>query len=89
MVTKPRTVSAAIEPMSLSEIRDRLELFREFNVKSAAFYGPHLTEVVFDRPATAEEPLVPPDLGGEGEPDAADALSRLASRGEKRLNREE
>ncbi len=88
MATKPRAVSAAIEPMSLSEIRDRLELFREFNVKSAAFYGPHLTEVVFDRPAAAED-MVPPDLGGEEEPDAVGALSRLVSRGEKRLNREE
>jgi hypothetical protein len=88
MPTKPRAVSAAIEPMSLSDIRQRLELFREFGVKSAAFYGPHLTEVVF-APTVAETGEEPADMGTNEPEQAVDALTRLASRGEKRLNREE
>jgi hypothetical protein len=88
MATKPRAVSAAIEPMTLAAIRERLELFREFGVKSAAFYGPHLTEVVF-APTVAETGEEPTDMGANEPEQAVDALTRLASRGEKRLNREE
>jgi hypothetical protein len=89
MPTKPRAVSAAIEPMSLDAIRERLELFREFGVKSAAFYGPHLTEVVFAAQAVAETGEEPTEMGANEPEQAVDALTRLASRGEKRLNREE
>jgi hypothetical protein len=74
--------------MPLEQIRQRLELFREFGVTRAAFYGHHLTEIEF-------APRLP-DLGGDdtepvpgNEPEEQTALSRLANRGSPRLNREQ
>lgn len=85
MATKPRAVSAAIEPMTTEALRERLTLLVSMGVSRAAFYGPHLTEVEF-RAVVVEEP--PGEAAQEDDGGELDALGRLAQRGEKRLNRE-